>query len=471
MSGFETVIGLEVHVQLNLRSKLFSPSPVGFGGEPNSRVSVVELGLPGVLPVVNEKAIEVAVRAAIALDAEVQHETKFDRKNYFYADLPKGFQTSQFDKPFCRGGRVPLGDGRYGALNRIHLEEDAGKNMHADAGSTVDLNRAGVTLCEIVGEPDLHTPEDAAAFLENLKQILQYSGVSDCDMEKGSLRCDANVSLRPQGSTELGDKVEIKNLNSFKMVQRALEYEERRQAATLSAGGKIVQETRLWNDEKGETASMRSKEDAHDYRYFPEPDLPPLFIEQSFVDEIRRTLPELPDARRARYASDFGLPEYDIGVLTADHALGEYFEAVTAQGGNAKEAANWVMTEVQRALNETHTKIADFSIAPDRLGELIAAQGLGKVSRQAAKKVFNHMLETGDDAATAIRELGLEQISDTGALEAIVQQVVDANPKPVEDYRAGKQKALHALKGLCMRETKGKANPAVVEELLLKLLG
>ncbi|MHC4814568.1 MAG: Asp-tRNA(Asn)/Glu-tRNA(Gln) amidotransferase subunit GatB [Planctomycetota bacterium] len=470
VGSYETVIGLEVHVQLGLRTKLFSATEYAFGGKPNTRVSVIDLGLPGVLPRLNKAALRVAIRAALALEGEIQRNTRFDRKNYFYPDLPKGYQISQYEHPYCTGGRVPLTDGRYSQLERIHLEEDAGKNIHAEGGSLVDLNRAGSALVEIVGKPDLGSPTDAHTFLQNLKQILQYAGVSECDMEKGSLRCDANISVRPKDSTELGTKVEIKNLNSFKMVQRALEYEARRQAAVLGNGGTIEQETRHWNDERGETATMRTKESAQDYRYFPEPDLPPVEVPQALVDAVRAEMPELPAARKQRFAQDYALPEYDVDVLLADREVADYFELVAKATGDAKAASNWMMTEVMRVMNETQVAIADFPIDAPRLAGLIAAQQQGTVNRNAARRVFQHMLEHADDAATAIRKLGLQQISDAAELSAIVQQVIDQNPQPVADYRGGKEKALHALKGLVMRETRGRSNPQTVEELLLKLI-
>ncbi|MHC5065826.1 MAG: Asp-tRNA(Asn)/Glu-tRNA(Gln) amidotransferase subunit GatB [Planctomycetota bacterium] len=470
MSAYKTVIGLEVHCQLKLESKLFSPAEYAFGGEPNSRVNLVDLGLPGVLPRLNEDALRVALRAAIALECEINHKTKFDRKNYFYPDLPKGYQISQFDQPYCLGGRVPLGDGRFGQLHHIHLEEDAGKNMHTDQGSLVDLNRAGVALIEIVGMPDLHTPTEAHDFLENLKQILQYAGVSDCDMEKGSLRCDANISIMPLEAEELGTKVEIKNLNSFRMVERALEYEQRRQHALLASGGEVHQHTRLWNDERSETKAMRSKESTQDYRFFPEPDLPPIVISEELIAELRASMPELPEARRQRYADLGGLSDYDLGVLTADRHLGEYFEALLQAGAAPKDASNWLMGEVSRVLNESHGRIEDFAIEAARLAELIKAQAEGKVNRLSAKKVFERMLAEDEDAGAAIKALGLEQISDAGELEAVVQAVIAANPKPVADYKGGKEKALHALKGLVMKETRGKANPNLVGEILLRLL-
>jgi aspartyl-tRNA(Asn)/glutamyl-tRNA(Gln) amidotransferase subunit B len=470
MNAFETVIGLETHVQLALRSKLFSRAPVAFGGEPNTRVAVQDLGLPGVLPVPNADAVRLAVRAALAFGASVRPSSTFARKNYLYPDLPKGYQISQYEQPYCSGGAVPLGDGRACPLVRIHLEEDAGKLVHGDAGTLVDLNRAGVALIEIVSEPDLRSPADAHAYLENLKRILQYAEVSECDMEKGSLRCDANVSLRARGATTLGTKVEIKNLNSFKMVQRALEYEERRQAAVLAAGGRVLQETRLWNDETGETAAMRSKESAHDYRYFPDPDLPPLVIEPALVAEVRAALPELPAARRARFVSEHGLPEYDADVLLADRHVAEYFERVARATGDAKTASNWVMGEVLRALGERGGDVRAFPVTSERLAALIGGVRDGRVNHQAAKKVFQHLLAHGGEVDEAIRTLGLEQISDEAELAAVVRAVLAENARSVADVRAGKEKAFHALKGAVMRATRGKANPALADALLRRAL-
>jgi aspartyl-tRNA(Asn)/glutamyl-tRNA(Gln) amidotransferase subunit B len=466
---YETVIGLEVHCQLAVASKLFSDAPADFGGEPNTRVAAVDLGLPGVLPVINARAVEVAVRAAVALEGEVREHTVFDRKNYFYPDLPKGYQISQYERPFCVGGRIPLGDGGHCGLVRIHLEEDAGKSTHTEHGSLVDLNRAGVALIEIVGKPELRSPRQAHDCLDQLKRILQYAEVSDCDMEKGSLRCDANISLRVPGAP-LGTKVEIKNLNSFKMVERALGYEERRQAAVLAAGGRIAQETRLWNEERGETVPMRSKESAPDYRYFPDPDLPPLAIPRELVERVRREMPELPAARRARMAQQWALPGHDLDVLLADRRVADWFEALARACGDAKLASNWTMTEVLRVLGERGTGIEAFPISPARLAELIAALQRGQVNRAAAKKVFAHMLDHDASAAEAIAALGLLQISDAGELLAVVRRVIAENQKPAADFASGKAKALHGLLGLVMRATGGKANPALVEELLRREL-
>ncbi len=387
MNALLPTIGLEVHVQLGTATKLFSPAGHAPGGEPNARVHAIDLGLPGMLPQLNARAVELAVRAALALDGAVQPVSHFARKHYFYPDLPKGYQISQYEAPFCRGGRVPLGDGRHCALERIHLEEDAGKLVHTDAGTLVDLNRAGAPLIEIVSLPALHAAADAQAFLVHLRTILRYAGVSDCDMELGSLRCDANVSLAPAGAT-LGTKVEIKNLNSFKMVQRAIEYEERRQAAVLASGRRIVQETRLWNDEHGETRPMRQKEFAEDYRYFPDPDLPPLRIAAAAVDEQRRTLGELPDARRRRYTAQYGLPPYDVEQLTADRATGDWFEQVTAAGAEPKTASNWMMAEVLPAAKARGVAVAALPLPPAGLADLLRQLDRGVLTQGSARQAF-----------------------------------------------------------------------------------
>ncbi|MCB9869555.1 MAG: Asp-tRNA(Asn)/Glu-tRNA(Gln) amidotransferase subunit GatB [Planctomycetes bacterium] len=467
---FETVIGLEVHVQLQLASKLFAPTEYASGGEPNTRVSVIELGLPGVLPALNERAVELAIRAGLALESTIGARVHFDRKNYFYPDLPKGYQITQLDRPLCVGGRVPLGEGEFGALQRIHLEEDAGKSSHHAAGSLVDLNRAGAALIEIVGQPDLRSPEQAFRFLTRLKQILQYAEVSECDMEKGSLRCDANISLRRPGAQQLGTKVELKNLNSFKMVRRALEYEQRRQAAVLGSGGAVRRETRLWNEEQGESAPMRGKEATEDYRYFPEPDLPPLSIPSERVQAIAAAMPELPDARRARFAREFGLPDYDLDVLLDDRHVATYFETVAHGCGDPKLASNWVMTEVLRTLKERGSSVTDLPLTAARLAALLNELNAGRINRAAAKRLFEHLLDHDLEVTEAIAALGLQQLSDPAALEQVVRAVLAGQPAAVADFHAGKQKALHALFGQTMKATGGKANPALVQQLLRKLL-
>jgi len=471
VTAYTTVIGLEVHVQLATASKLFSPAPVHALGEPNTRVHAIDLGLPGVLPRCNVAAIALAVRAALALGGEVQRVSRFARKNYFYPDLPKGYQISQYEEPVCRGGEVPIGPGRSCRLNRIHVEEDAGKLVHTDLGTLVDLNRAGVPLAEIVSEPDLRDPKDAHAFLTNLREILRFCGVGDCDMELGSMRCDANISLMPAGATQYGTKVEIKNLNSMKMVQRALEYEERRQAAVLAAGGTIGAETRSWHDEKGESRPMRSKEEAPDYRYFPDPDLPPLVLDDAFVQAQREALGELPDARRARYRTTFGLPDYDIGVLTQTKELGDWFEQVVGAGADAKSASNWVMTDVLQAVRDRHTPLTHLRITPVRLAELLRLLAERQLTAIAAHRVFTHLLDHDGTAAAAMAALGLLRIEDPAVLQPLVVAAIAALPAAAADVRAGVEKPLDALKGHVMRATKGRADPAVVEQLLRAAIG
>jgi aspartyl-tRNA(Asn)/glutamyl-tRNA(Gln) amidotransferase subunit B len=464
--GLTTVIGLEVHVQLATRTKLFSPAEAAALGEPNTRVHAIDLGLPGVLPRLNAAAVKLAVRAAMALGGVVQRTSRFVRKNYFYPDLPKGYQISQFEAPIGLGGSIPLGDGRDCRLERIHLEEDAGKLTHTDLGTLVDLNRAGVPLIEVVGMPDLRAPAEAHAFLASLRETLRYAGVSDCDMELGSLRCDANVSLMPAGAAAFGTRVEIKNLNSFKMVQRAIEYEQRRQAAILSAGGRVAAETRLWNDEQAETRPMRSKESAPDYRYFPDPDLPPLVLDDEFVETQRRAVGETPAARRLRYRRDLGLPEYDVGVLTQDRLLGDWFEAVVAGGAEPKTASNWVMTDVLQVLRERRTTLAELPVTPACLAGLLRMLDAGSLTVPGARQAFARMCERGEDAAAAVAGLGLQIITDSSMLDLLVAEAIAKLPAAAADVRAGRTKALDALKGHVMRATRGRADPRLVDALL-----
>ncbi|MBX3462551.1 MAG: Asp-tRNA(Asn)/Glu-tRNA(Gln) amidotransferase subunit GatB [Planctomycetes bacterium] len=466
MNAFTTVIGLEVHVQLATQSKLFSPAPAAALGEPNSRVHAIDLGLPGVLPRPNATAIELAVRTALALDGQIQPVSRFARKNYFYPDLPKGYQISQFEEPICRGGAVPIGDGRSCRLQRIHLEEDAGKLTHSDAGTLVDLNRAGMPLVEIVGEPDLRSPAEAHAFLHHLREILRHAGVSDCDLELGSMRCDANISLMPAGSTQLGTKVELKNLNSLKMVQRALEYEERRQTAVLAAGGRIAAETRGWNDEAGESRPQRSKENAPDYRYFPDPDLPPLVVDEATIERQRQLLGELPERRRARYRGRFALPEHDVVALTQDRAVGDWFEALVAAGVDAKTASNWTIGEVLPAQRDLGVALADFPLPPPQLAELLALLADGTLTQVTARKVFRHLCTHRVPARVAVRELGLARLDDPAALQPLVAAALAALPEAAAAVQAGKERALDALKGHVMRQTKGRADPDLVDRLL-----
>lgn len=471
MSSWTTVIGLEVHVQLATRSKLFSPAPVDALGEPNSRVHAIDLGLPGVLPRPNAAAIALAVRAALALGCEVQRTSQFARKHYFYPDLPKGYQISQFDAPLARGGAVPLGDGRHCRLHRVHVEEDAGKLVHTDAGTLIDLNRAGVPLVEIVSEPDLRSPAEAHAFLAHLRHLLRFCGVSDCDLELGSMRCDANVSLMPAGSAVLGPKVELKNLNSLKMVQRALEYEERRQTAVLAAGARVASETRAWHDELGESRPLRSKEQAPDYRYLPDPDLPPLQVDEALHSAERRALGELPAQRAARYALEHGLGPADVEALLAERAIGDWFECVVAAGIDGKTACNWIVGDVLPAWRARGGALPAFPVTPAALAELLQLLA-GKVLTQvAARRVFRHLLDHPGAPAAAVRALGLDRIADAQALAPLAAAAIAALPEAAAAVRAGRHKALDALKGHVMRGTRGRADPTVVDALLREQLG
>jgi aspartyl-tRNA(Asn)/glutamyl-tRNA(Gln) amidotransferase subunit B len=478
LAQYETVIGLEVHVELKTESKIFCHSTTAFGGDPNTHVCPVCMGLPGVLPVVNKKVVEFAVRAALALNCEVASFSKFDRKNYYYPDMPKNYQISQYDLPIAQKGFLEVevdGEARRINITRVHMEEDTGKLVHQGTITTtpyslVDYNRAGVPLIEIVSEPEMRSPEEARAYLEKMRAIIQYTGVSDCKMEEGSLRCDANVSLRPAGSSGLGTKAEIKNMNSFKALQRALAYEIERQAEVLEEGGRIVQETRTWDEGKGVTLSMRSKEEAHDYRYLPDPDLVPLVIDGEWVEAVRKSLPELPDARKERYVRDFGLPGYDAGVLTNTRELADYFEDCLAGYGNPKTVSNWVMGDLSRLLNVKNMDIKDCPVQPGHLAALLRLIDGGTISGKIAKGVFEEMFETGKDPEAIVKEKGLLQISDEGAIAAAVDEVIAKNPKSVADYRAGKEKAIGFLVGQVMKATRGKANPDLVNRLLKEKL-
>jgi aspartyl-tRNA(Asn)/glutamyl-tRNA(Gln) amidotransferase subunit B len=465
VTAFTTVIGLEVHVQVATQSKLFSPAPAKALGEPNSRVHAIDLGLPGVLPRCNAAAIEQAVKAALALGSSVQRVSRFARKHYFYPDLPKGYQISQYDEPLARGGEVPIAPGRVCRLHRLHVEEDAGKLTHTDLGTLVDLNRAGVPLVEIVSEPDLRAPAEAHAFLAHLRHVLRFCGVSDCDMELGSMRCDANISLMPAGSATYGTKVELKNLNSLKMVQRALEYEERRQTAVLAAGGRVAAETRGWNDELGESRSLRSKEQAPDYRYFPDPDLPPLAIDDALLARVQASVGELPAQRAERYRAAFGLSAVDVEQLLAERAIGDWFEQVVAAGSDAKAAANWTIGDVLPALHARGGALATFPIAPARLAELLRLLADGALTQTGAKRVFAHLLAHDMAPAQALRELGLDRITDASALRPLALAAIAELPEAAAAVRAGKTRALDALKGHVMRATRGRADPQVLDEV------
>jgi len=476
ISRYEPVIGLEVHVQLATRSKIFCSCPTSFAAEPNSNVCPVCMGLPGALPVLNKQAVEMAIKASLGLGCAVNAFSRFARKNYFYPDLPKGYQISQYDQPVAEHGAVEIvieGVEKRIGITRVHMEDDAGKSIHdgfkdSDRYTYVDLNRCGTPLIEIVTDPDIRSSDEAYAFLTELKQIMQYLGVSECDMEKGQLRCDANVSVRLKGAEKFGTKAEVKNLNSFRFAKMALDYEIARQVAVIEAGGKVEQETRLFNSATGETAGMRSKEHAHDYRYFPEPDLVPLRIGSDWLASIRSRMPELPAVKRKRFIDDYGLREYDAEVLTATCDLAEFFEQAAATSGDPRTAANWVTGDLLGALKGRD--IAESPVTPERLGELVALIGKGEISGKLAKEIFAKMIETGDAPRAIIDREGLRQISDTGALAKIVDDIIAANPKQVEQYRAGKTTVLGFFVGQVMKATKGQANPAAVNAILQEKL-
>ena len=482
---WEVVIGLENHVQLTTQSKIFSGSSIRFGAEPNTQASPVDLALPGVLPVLNRGAVERAIRFGLAVGAKIAPQSVFARKNYFYPDLPKGYQISQMDDPVVQGGTVSFAyekDGKLETktvnLTRAHLEEDAGKSLHEDyAGmSGIDLNRAGTPLLEIVSEPEMRSANEAVAYAKALHSLVMWLGVCDGNMQEGSFRCDVNVSVRPVGQKEFGTRCEIKNLNSFRFMEEAIHYEVRRQIELIEDGGKVIQATRLWDPDRKETRSMRTKEDAQDYRYFPDPDLPPLVIGQDWIDRVKSEMPELPAAMRTRFTGDYGLPEYDALVLTASQAMATYYEAVVTKAGkeNAKAAANWMMGDVSSTLNREGVDLADAPVSAAQLALLLKRIADGTISNKAAKEVFAAMWEAKSDdealADTVIDQKGLKQISDTGALEAIVDEVLAANAKSVEQYRAGKEAAINALIGQAMKASKGKANPAQVTDLLKQKL-
>ena len=482
---WEVVIGLENHVQLTTQSKIFSGSSIRFGAEPNTQASPVDLALPGVLPVLNRGAVERAIRFGLAVGAKIAPQSVFARKNYFYPDLPKGYQISQMDDPVVQGGTISFAyekDGKLETktvnLTRAHLEEDAGKSLHEDyAGmSGIDLNRAGTPLLEIVSEPEMRSAAEAVAYAKALHSLVMWLGVCDGNMQEGSFRCDVNVSVRPVGQKEFGTRCEIKNLNSFRFMEEAIHYEVRRQIELIEDGGKVIQATRLWDPDRKETRSMRTKEDAQDYRYFPDPDLPPLVIGQDWIDRVKAGMPELPGALRARFTGEYGLPEYDSLVLTSSKAMAGYYEAVVAKAGkeNAKAAANWMMGDVSSTLNREGVDIGDAPVSAVQLALLLKRIADGTISNKAGKEVFAAMWEAKSDdenlADTVIDQKGLKQISDTGALEAIVDEVLAANAKSVEQYRAGKEAAINALIGQTMKASKGKANPAQVTELLKQKL-
>ena len=472
---FETVIGLEIHVELATQTKIFCNCKNEFGAPPNSHVCPVCMGSPGVLPVLNEEALKLGIRAALALNCEVRRSSKFDRKNYFYPDSPKAYQISQYDEPIGEHGFVEIvvnGEVRRIGITRVHLEEDAGKLNHADFGdaSYVDLNRAGVPLIEIVSEPDIRSAEEARLFLEELKATMQYCLISDCKMEEGSLRCDANISLRPMGQEQLGTKTEIKNMNSFRNVQRGLDYEWARQDKILRAGKTVEQQTLRWDEASAATILMRSKEDAHDYRYFPEPDLPRVLLSEEYIQARLQEVPELPMARRNRFEREYGIPAYDAGVLTASRTLADYFDETAQHVNDPKTVSNMIMGDVLGYLKTVEKEINELPMKPVQLAALISLMEDGTISSKIAKNVLKEMLESGKEPKTIIADQGLVQISDEGQLSEIAQRVLAANPKSVEDYRAGKEKALGALVGQMMKETKGKANPQMVNKIIVDLI-
>jgi aspartyl-tRNA(Asn)/glutamyl-tRNA(Gln) amidotransferase subunit B len=478
IARYEPVIGLEVHVQLATATKIFCGCPTSFGAQPNTNVCPVCLGLPGALPVLSKHAVELAIKAALALNCEVRPISRFARKNYFYPDLPKGYQISQYDQPLAEHGYVDIAVGgvkkRIG-VTRVHMEDDAGKSVHdgfpdSSRNSYVDLNRCGAPLIEIVSEPDLRSSEEAHAYLTEVKQVLQFVESSTCDMEKGHLRCDANVSVRLKGAEKFGTRAEIKNLNSFRFAKMAIDYEIARQVALIENGETIVQETRLYNVDSGETAGMRSKEHAHDYRYFPEPDLVPLRVSAKWLEDVKSQMPELPAQKRARFIESYGLREYDANALTQTRDLSEYYEAVASTSGDPRAAANWVMGDLSGALNAEDKDIAQSPVSAARLGELVALVGTGEISGKMAKEIFTKMFLSGEDPRVIMEREGLTQISDTGALEKIIDEVIVANPKQVEQYKSGKTAVMGFLVGQIMKASRGQANPAAVNELLKKKL-
>lgn len=471
---YEAVIGLEVHAQLLTESKMFCGCSTRFGSEPNTQTCPVCIGMPGVLPVMNKRALEFAIKTGLAMNCRISPCSRFARKNYFYPDLPKNYQISQYELPICEHGFIEIvvdGESRRIGITRIHMEEDAGKSIHEGGNySLIDLNRAGVPLMEIVSEPDIRTPREASEYMRKLRTILRYLGVCDGNMEQGSLRCDANVSVRPKGSDELGVKTEIKNINSFKFVEKALEYEIKRQIRIIEEGGRIIQETRLWDSDSGKTVSMRTKEEAHDYRYFPEPDLVPIVVEEKWIEEIRRTLPELPDAKRARFISEYGLPEYDADFLASEKAMADWFEEAVRLGGQPKTVANWIQGDLMRLLNEDNKSIEEYPLNPEQLVGMLKLIENGTISGKIAKVVFEEMYKTGKDAEEIIKEKGLVQISDSSVIEKAVEEIISKNPSEVERYRAGEEKLFGFFVGQVMKLTKGKANPQLVNEILKKRL-
>jgi len=477
-AAYEPVIGLEVHVQLKTATKIFCGCSTRFGDPPNSNTCPVCLGLPGSLPVLNKRALELALRASLALNLRIQKNSRFARKNYFYPDLPKGYQISMYELPLATHGFLEIehdGAAKKIGITRLHLEEDAAKNMHegfpdSDRKSYIDYNRCGMPLAEIVSEPDLRSPSEAHVYLSALKQLLEYAEVSDCNMEEGSLRCDANVSVRRRGDERLGTKTEVKNLNSFRYLEHALEYEIERHISVLESGGRISQETRLWNVAEGRSESMRSKEFAHDYRYFPDPDLLPVHVSTNWLTEIQREMPELPAARRRRFEQEHGLSDYDAGVLTGSRALGDYFEAVIRAGGPSKASAGWIQTELLRRLNDSGQPVEASPVSPAALAGLLAQIEAGNITGASGKKVFAAMFENGKSAEEIISAEGLGQIQDAGEIERMCREVIEKNPESVAKYRAGNEGVFKSFVGQVMKASRGRANPQLVNEILKRLL-
>jgi aspartyl-tRNA(Asn)/glutamyl-tRNA(Gln) amidotransferase subunit B len=476
MKKYEVVIGLEVHAQLLTETKMFCRCSTKFGSEPNSQTCPVCIGMPGVLPVMNRKAVEYAILTGLATNCRIAPYSRFARKNYFYPDLPKNYQISQYELPLCENGFVEIvvdDEVKRIGITRIHMEEDAGKNIHEERGdhSFVDLNRTGVPLMEIVSEPDLRSPGEASEYMKKLRAILRYLGVCDGNMEQGSLRCDANVSIRPVGQNEFGTRAELKNINSFKFVEKALEYEIKRQVSVIEDGGRIIQETRLWDSAAGVTRSMRSKEEAHDYRYFPEPDLPPIRVSQEWIDEIKANLPELPDEKRKRFIGQHGLPEYDAELLTSEKAIADWYERVVESGGQPKVVANWMMGDLMRLLNEENKSVDALLFGPAQMVGMLKLIDDDTISGKIAKTVFEEMYRTGKNAGDIVKEKGLVQISDTSEIEMAVDDVLAKSASEVERFKAGDEKLMGFFVGQVMKATKGKANPKMLNDLLKEKLG
>ncbi len=472
---YEVVMGLEVHAELATKTKIYCGCSTKFGSDPNTHCCPVCTGMPGALPVLNEKVVEYAVKAGLAMNCEIARDSKQDRKNYFYPDLPKAYQISQFDMPLCGRGNIEIdvnGTKKNIGVTRIHIEEDAGKLNHDEygGGALVDLNRACVPLIEIVSEPDIRSAEEARAYVEKIKSILEYLEVSDCKMQEGSLRADINLSVRKKGETKFGTRTETKNLNSFKSIVRCIEFEAERQIECLENGEEIYQETRRWDDDRGIGYAMRDKENADDYRYFPEPDLSLIKLSEEYINNLKDNLPEMPDSRKARYINQLGLPEYDANIITASKKLADFFEKAVEKSGNAKSISNWIMGDLTRLMSEKELEIDNILIKPEQLASLVEFIDNGKISSAIAKKVFDEMFETGKDPESIINEKGLVQISDEGAIKEIVVKVLDANPQSIADFKAGKDKALGFLVGQAMKESKGKANPQLLNKLFLEEL-